>query len=304
MKNHSSQQRIRDIYQMLFEMATGNLSFRIIMTGDQEELDEVAETLNLLSDKMLNIILQSGYVNPYYTYQNLTQTTFVLNNEFRIISFSAEVPGIFGFNPEVLFKMEFSNIMAGQSTPIWNNIKDEIIKDENFHTTIQLIFLNKKQLLIPYFCTISKLLYSNEILISSITTILQDITADNSSIIKSIMPRKSDATIIQNVYEYILNHLEDPLPTSKELSQMFGTNDFKLKDGFRHFFNTSIYKFYNEERLKKAYLLIQKTTIPLKEVAFMSGFNDYTNFSKAFKKYYHYPPSDLQRVDDKDAVDG
>ena len=95
-----------------------------------------------------------------------------------------------------------------------------------------------------------------------------------------------------------MNHLEEPLPTIKELSQMFGTNDFKLKDGFRHFFNTSIYKFYTQERLKKACLLIQQTNIPLKEIAFMSGFNDYTNFSKAFKKQYHYPPSDLKREDD------
>ena len=90
-------------------------------------------------------------------------------------------------------------------------------------------------------------------------------------------------------------HLEEPLPTLKELSKLFGTNEFKLKDGFRHFFKTSIYKFYTEERLKQAHVLIQQTDFPLKEIAYMSGFNDYTNFSKAFKKQYHYPPSDLKR---------
>ncbi|HLF51247.1 hypothetical protein [Flavobacterium sp.] len=66
---------------------------------------------------MQNIILQSGYVNPHYTYQNLTQTTFILNNEFHIASFSTAVPEILGFNPEMLFKMEFSNIISSQSTP-------------------------------------------------------------------------------------------------------------------------------------------------------------------------------------------
>ncbi|MET0944879.1 MAG: AraC family transcriptional regulator [Flavobacterium sp.] len=283
------------LYQMLFEMATGNGTFRIKETRQQEELDEIENTLNEVSNKMQNIILQSGYVNPHYTYQNLTQTIFVLNDEFHIASFSAAVPAILGFNPETLFKMEFSNIISCQSTPIWNSIKDEIRNDENFHTTIQLIFLNNQELLVPSFCTISKLLYSDKILISSITTILQDITTNTNN----ASPRKSEAVIIQKVYEYILNHLEEPLPTAKELSQMFGTNDFKLKDGFKHFFNTSIYKFYTEERLKKAHILIRQTTIPLKEIAFMSGFNEYTNFSKAFKRQYYYPPSDLKRENDE-----
>jgi len=280
---------------MLFEMATGNLSFRVPQGVNQEGLDEIADTLNALSDKMQNIILQSGYVNPHYTYQNLTQTTFILNNEFHIASFSAAVPDILGFNPETLFKMEFTNIISSQSTPTWNSIKEEIRNDENFHTTIHPIFLNNQERLVPSFCTISKLLYSDKILVSSVTTILQDITNNTNN----ATPRKSDAVIIQKVYEYILNHLEEPLPTAKELSQMFGANDFKLKDGFRHFFNTSIYKFYTEERLKKAHILIQQTTIPLKEIAFMSGFNEYTNFSKAFKKQYHYPPSDLKRENDE-----
>ncbi|MGV9004420.1 helix-turn-helix domain-containing protein [Flavobacterium sp.] len=35
--------------------------------------------------------------------------------------------------------------------------------------------------------------------------------------------------------------------------------------------------------------------MPLKEIAFISGFNDYVNFSKAFKKKYAYPPSQLKR---------
>ncbi|HLF51248.1 hypothetical protein [Flavobacterium sp.] len=35
MQNESNQQRIKMLYQMLFEMATGNLSFRIQQTAHQ-----------------------------------------------------------------------------------------------------------------------------------------------------------------------------------------------------------------------------------------------------------------------------
>lgn len=101
--------------------------------------------------------------------------------------------------------------------------------------------------------------------------------------------------IIQKVQEYILSHLEEALPSSKELAIMFGTNEFTLKDNFRKQLHTSIYQFYNDERLKKAHFLIQKTLIPLKEIAFLCGFNDYTNFFKAFRKKYKCNPSELSR---------
>ena len=106
--------------------------------------------------------------------------------------------------------------------------------------------------------------------------------------------------IIQKVQDYILNNLEEPLPTTKELSKMFGTNEFTLKENFRNILKTSIYQFYNDERLKKAYFLIQQTAIPLKEISFLCGFNDYTNFFKAFKKKYHYTPSDLNRKNNEE----
>lgn len=105
----------------------------------------------------------------------------------------------------------------------------------------------------------------------------------------------SGSLIIQKVQEYIVSHLEEALPSSKELAIMFGTNEFTLKDNFRKTFQTSIYQFYNDERLKKAHFLIQKTLIPLKEIAFLCGFNDYTNFFKAFRKKYKCNPSELDR---------
>ncbi|HEX8014403.1 MAG TPA: AraC family transcriptional regulator, partial [Flavobacterium sp.] len=89
--------------------------------------------------------------------------------------------------------------------------------------------------------------------------------------------------------------LTEPLPSIKELARQFGTNDFKLKDGFRHFFHTSIYKFYTEQRLKRAYLMIEQTDIPLKNISFMNGFNSYPNFSKSFKKQFGFSPKELGR---------
>ncbi|WP_284653149.1 helix-turn-helix domain-containing protein [Flavobacterium terrisoli] len=182
MDTEQNQQRIKAIYRMLLEMATGNLSYRIQSDGQDLKFDELAKSLNEVAEKM-----QLGnYLNPH----NFT-------------------------NP----------ILAG-----------------NDPATV----------------------------------------------------------IIQKVQDYILNNLEEPLPTTKELSKMFGTNEFTLKENFRNILKTSIYQFYNDERLKKAHFLIQQTAIPLKEISFLCGFNDYTNFFKAFKKKYNYTPSDLNRLNNDD----
>ncbi|MGV3696970.1 helix-turn-helix domain-containing protein [Flavobacterium sp.] len=106
--------------------------------------------------------------------------------------------------------------------------------------------------------------------------------------------------IIKNVQDYILNHLEEPLPSTKELSEMFGTNEFTLKESFRNFLKTSVYQYYNDERLKKSQNLIQQTNIPLKQIAFLCGFSNYNNFFKAFRKKYLISPSEVNRISNGD----
>lgn len=99
----------------------------------------------------------------------------------------------------------------------------------------------------------------------------------------------------QLLSDYILLHLEEPLPTIRALSKMFHTNERKLKEGFRALFNTSIYQFYHVERLKKAQLLILRTDKSLKSIACRCGFNTYHNFSTAFKKHFGQSPVTLRQ---------
>jgi len=120
MDTQQNQQRIKAIYQMLFEMATGNLSFRIITTDQNDEVDKLSEILNNLAGKMHDIILRTGYVNPHYSYQNLVQTTFILDENFIISNFNAHVPEALYYQSEELFQVDFRNFIAPQSFNIWN----------------------------------------------------------------------------------------------------------------------------------------------------------------------------------------
>ncbi|MBE0392029.1 helix-turn-helix domain-containing protein [Flavobacterium sp. PL002] len=295
MENQKTEQRIKAIYQMLFEMATGNLAFRIIKTDQDDEVDKLSEMLNKLAGEMHNILLQSAYVNLHYSYQNLVQTTFILDNKFLISNFNAHVLQALYYESEELFQADFGKFIAPQSSSIWNKKKEEASLDDNYHSNVPLIFVTGNNKLLPAFCTISRLRYSDKIIVNSITTIVQELLSDPKYVLKINPERQSEVVIMQNLYDYILNHLEEPLPTLKELAVLFDCNEYKLKLGFREFFKTSIYNFYHEERLKRAHVMIQQTKIPLKEIAIMNGFNTYLNFYKAFKKKFKYAPSEVDR---------
>lgn len=280
---------------MLFEMATGNLMFKLHRDTENYQLDELVTMLNTVAEKMQLLTANLGYINPHYTYQSLVQTTIILDKTFAVKSFSGDVPILLEYSVEKLLEFEFHEILAEQSIPLWDSIKAETAADTAENTVVQFMFITHSRHLVPSYCTVSRLLYSNDIIISSIKTILQDNLPDAISEPNKTDQHQSDAVLVQHVHTYILKNLENPLPSTNELSKMFNVNEFKLKDSFRHYFNTSIYQFYTEERLKKAHLLILQTNIPLKEIAFISGYNDYTNFYRAFKKRFHYSPSDLKR---------
>jgi len=294
LQTNSNQSKVRMLYQMLFEMATGNLAFRIEHQQD-DEIDELAAILSGVAERMRPAILNSGFVDPHFRYQNLSQGTFILDSRFRIKSFSNTVSTILNYQPEDLFNKKFGDLLSAQSQMLWTELEPQRLKERDYHKTLQLIYVNSDGHLIPSFCTISKLFYSDKIIISFVTTILQDFLSDVPDL-PPATPSKSEALIMQEVYEYILQHLETQLPGSKEISRHFGINEFRLKSGFRHFFKTSIHQFYTEERLKKAHLLIQQSDFSIKTIAYQCGFNTYLNFYKAFKKRFGYAPSDLSRV--------
>ena len=297
MNEPKPQQTIKSIYQMLFEMATGNLTFRLEPGVKDEELNQLIILLNQLAEKIRITLRHQEYVSPHYTYQGLVQITFILDKEFVIKNCNSNVQNLLGHEVNDLLGRKMSTIIATQSIAIWESTIEEATCDANFHSTVQLIFLTSNKLYRPSFCTISRLFHSEHIIISSITTILQDIIYHLPPV-KANQKKKSkidDAETMQQLYDYILKNLEEPLPTLKQLSVLFRTNEFELKSGFRTFFNTSIHHFYNEERLKKAHLMILQSDESLKTIAFACGFTNYNNFYKAFKKRFNYSPTSLQR---------
>ena len=66
---------------------------------------------------------------------------------------------------------------------------------------------------------------------------------------------------------------------------------------FKELLNTTFINYLNELRLSRAALLLSTTDTPVIEVAGKSGFNNISNFNRAFKMYYGITPSKYRKTE-------
>ena len=83
--------------------------------------------------------------------------------------------------------------------------------------------------------------------------------------------------------------------TADQLAQKVGTNEYKLKHGFKQLFNASLYKFLTHVRIEKAKNLLEFTELPVKGVAVSVGVPDVPTFVKCFKRVTGVCPSEWRR---------
>lgn len=101
---------------------------------------------------------------------------------------------------------------------------------------------------------------------------------------------KPDTEKFFAVKEYIEAAYLEPL-TLKELTYKFGLNEFKLKKGYKQFFQTTVFGHIHTMRMQKAKHLLREQDMSVSEVAYYIGYNNVSSFSSEFKKRFGYNPS-------------
>jgi AraC family transcriptional regulator, transcriptional activator of the genes for pyochelin and ferripyochelin receptors len=93
--------------------------------------------------------------------------------------------------------------------------------------------------------------------------------------------------------ELLLSKIDTP-PSLSELSKLSGLNSFKLKTGFKDVFGMPVYKYLQNERMKKSFELLETRKLTIQEVAFFVGYESISSFSSAFYKKYGFRPSSVK----------
>lgn len=106
------------------------------------------------------------------------------------------------------------------------------------------------------------------------------------------LANESDREKIIKSREILLQHIGEPL-TIKELSRKVAINECYLKKGFKELFGTTIFDFYQGQRMEHARYLLYEKELSVTDVSMLLGYSSISHFSTAFKKHTGLKPCEL-----------
>jgi len=110
---------------------------------------------------------------------------------------------------------------------------------------------------------------------------------------ESPCPTQKDRDIFHDLRCYLDTHFNDDL-SLRSLSRTFGLNEFKLKKGFKTFFNHTIFDYIHEQKMLHARKLLLDDNMLVNEVAGKVGYKNPNHFSTAFKRRFGVVPTALK----------
>jgi len=84
-----------------------------------------------------------------------------------------------------------------------------------------------------------------------------------------------------------------PAPTIEALSGKYNVGISKLKRQFRLVYGSPIYEYFQKFRMEMAKKLLLSGEYSIKEIGYQLGYQNLSNFARAFKKAYQYLPSEV-----------
>lgn len=106
------------------------------------------------------------------------------------------------------------------------------------------------------------------------------------------LSNEADRDKVFKAREVLLQHIGEPL-TIKQLSRKVAMNECYLKKGFKEMFGTTIFDFYQNQRMEHAKYLFYEKGLTVTEVSDILGYSSISHFSTAFKKYTGLKPCEL-----------
>ena len=100
--------------------------------------------------------------------------------------------------------------------------------------------------------------------------------------------------IERKIFTYIGNNIHHPIDI-KDLADKCGYSADHFSRLFKKHFNLSPKKYILQRKIEYAQMLLKTTTLPIKEIANMAGFENQPYFSTQFRKISGYKPSELRR---------
>jgi len=146
--------------------------------------------------------------------------------------------------------------------------------NHNYNDSLENIFVNAQTQML--------LLYS-----------LQDMDDREPEILNcKFLNNEADREKVAKAKEILLQQIGEPI-TIKQLSRKVAMNECYLKRGFKEMFGTTIFEFYQTQRMEHAKYLLYEKDASVTEVSAQLGYSSISHFSTAFKKHTGLKPCEL-----------
>jgi AraC-like DNA-binding protein len=151
----------------------------------------------------------------------------------------------------------------------------EALLNHNYTDSLENIYSNAQIQML--------LLYSMDCMIGE-----KDIDVINCKFLSN----EADREKIIKAREVLIRHIGEPI-TIKELSRKVAINECYLKKGFKEMFGTTIFDFYQGQRMEHARYLLYEKGLSVTDVSLLLGYSSISHFSTAFKKHTGLKPCEL-----------
>jgi AraC-like DNA-binding protein len=101
------------------------------------------------------------------------------------------------------------------------------------------------------------------------------------------------------VEKILTSHLSTDLPSIPQIAREVAMSESTLKRCFRLMYGTSMYDYYLQKKMEYAKVQLTEKKLPVKEVAYMLGYENPGSFIRIFKKHFRLPPGLMQKEDRK-----
>jgi AraC-like DNA-binding protein len=115
---------------------------------------------------------------------------------------------------------------------------------------------------------------------------------DEENVGCKFLANEADREKISLARKILLEHINEPL-TIKELSRKAAINECYLKKGFKEMYGTTIFDFFQSQRMEHAKYLLYEKGLTVTEVSDSLGYSSISHFSTAFKKHTGIKPCEL-----------
>ena len=151
----------------------------------------------------------------------------------------------------------------------------EALLNHTYSDTLENIFINAQTQIL--------LLYSMDCMLGEKV---------EQTFICKFLQNEEDREKIIKAREVLLQHIGEPI-TIKALSRKVAINECYLKKGFKEIFGTTIFDFYQSQRMEHAKYLLYDKGLSVTEVSMLLGYSSISHFSTAFKKHTGLKPCEL-----------